>query len=55
MVLSICKGLNYVVTDTSNIALWVSVCVKNMNVKDFTCAAFVIYLYGKLIKVSSSL
>ena len=48
-------SVNYVVTDTSNIALWVSVCVKNMNVKDFTCVAFVIYLYGKLIKVSSSM
>ena len=27
--------MNYVVMDMSNIVLWVSVCVRNMNVKDF--------------------
>ena len=44
--------MNYVVIDTSNIVLWVSVCVRNMNVKkDLALAAF----YGKLIKVSSSM
>ena len=35
-------SVNYAVMDTNNIALWVSVCVKNMNVKDFTLAAFLI-------------
>ena len=44
-------SINYVVMDTINIVLWVSVCVKNMNVKDFALEAF----YGKLIKVSSSM
>ena len=32
--------MKYVVMDTSNIVLWVSVCIRNMNVKDFTLAAF---------------
>ena len=46
--------MNYVAMDTSNIALWVSVCVqgKNMNVEDF-CFGNTLKLYGKLIKVSS--
>ena len=30
--------MNYVVMDTSNIVLWVSVCVRNM--QDFALAAF---------------
>ena len=33
-------SVKYVVMDTSNIVLWVSVCIRNMNVKDFTLAAF---------------
>ena len=41
--------MNYVVIDTSNIVLWVSVCVRNMNVKDF---AF-LKLYEKLINYKS--
>ena len=32
-------SVNYVVMDTSNIVLWVSVCVRNMNVKDFALTA----------------
>ena len=32
-------SVNYVVIDKSNFALWVSVCVRNMNVKDFALAA----------------
>ena len=32
-------SVNYVVVDTSNIVLWVSVCVRNMNVKDFALTA----------------
>ena len=31
-------SVNYVVMDTSNIVLWVSVCVRNM--QDFALAAF---------------
>ena len=31
-------SVNYVVMDTSNIVLWVSVCVRNM--EDFALAAF---------------
>ena len=29
-------SVKYVVMDTSNIVLWVSVCIRNMNVKDFS-------------------
>ena len=43
--------MNYVVMDTNNIVLWVSVCVRIM--QDFALAAF--KLYGKLIKVSSTM
>ena len=43
--------MNYVVMDMSNIVLWVSVCVRNMNVKNFALTA--LKLYEKLIKVSS--
>ena len=35
--------MNYVVIDTSNFALWVSVCVRNVNVKDLALAAFKSY------------
>ena len=37
-------SVKYVVMDTSNIVLWVSVCIRNMNVKDFTLAAFKSYM-----------
>ena len=30
---------NYVVMDTSNIVLWVSVCERNVNIKDFALTA----------------
>ena len=33
-------SVNYIVMDTSSTVLWVSVCVRNINVKDFTLAAF---------------
>ena len=33
-------SMNYDVIDMSSIVLWVSVCVRNINVKDFTLAAF---------------
>ena len=33
-------SVNNVVMDTSNIVLWVLVCVRNMNVTKFTLAAF---------------
>ena len=32
--------MNYAAMDMSNIVKWVSVCVRNMNVKDFISAAF---------------
>ena len=31
--------MNYVVMDMNNIALWVSVCERNINVKDFALTA----------------
>ena len=37
--------------DTSYFVLWVSVCVRNMNVED--CFGSILKLYGKLIEVSS--
>ena len=39
------KGIsvNYIVMDTSNIVLWVSVCVRNMNAKDFALTALLSY------------
>ena len=43
--------MNYAVMDTSTIVLWISVCVRNMNVRlrfDST-----LKLYEKLIKVNS--
>ena len=39
--------MNYVVMDTNNIVLWVSVCVRNMQ----DCFGSIVKLYGKLIKV----
>ena len=33
-------SVKYVVMDTTNIVMWASVCIRNMNVKDFTLAAF---------------
>ena len=29
-------SVKYVVMDTTNIVMWASVCIRNMNVKDFT-------------------
>ena len=46
--------MNYVVIDTSNFALWVSVCVRNMNQCKRLRFGSILKLYGKLIKVSSS-
>ena len=37
-------SVKYVVMDTSNIVLWVSVCIRNMNVKDFILVAFKSYM-----------
>ena len=37
-------SVKYVVMDTYNIVLWVLVCIRNMNVKDFTLAAFKSYM-----------
>ena len=37
-------SVKYVVMDTSNIVLWVSVCIRNMDVKDFALAAFKSYM-----------
>ena len=45
--------MNYIVMDTSIIVLWVSVCVRNMNVKLRLCFGSILKLHGKLIKVSS--
>ena len=42
-------SVNYVVMDTSNIAFWVSVCVTRF------CFGSILKLYGKLIKVSSTM
>ena len=36
--------MKYVDMDTSNIVLWVSVCIRNMDVKDFALAAFKSYM-----------
>ena len=44
--------MNYVVMYSSNIVLWVSVCVRNMNVKLRLCFGSIVKLYGKLIKAS---
>ena len=45
--------MNYVVMDTSNIVLWVSVCVRNVNVLKRFRFDSTLKLYKKLIKVSS--
>ena len=44
-------SVNYVVMDMNNIVLWVSVCVRNMQ----DCFGSIVKLYGKLIKVSSTM
>ena len=47
--------VNYVVMDTKIIVLWVSFCVRNMNVTLRLCFGSILKLHGKLIKVSSSI
>ena len=47
--------MKYVAMDTNNIVLWVSVCVRNMNVNLRFCFGSILKLHGKLIKASSSM
>ena len=37
-------SVKYVDMDTNNIVLWVSVCIRNMDVKDFALATFKSYM-----------
>ena len=36
--------MNYVLMDTSYIVFWVSICVRNMSVKNFALVAFLSYM-----------
>ena len=47
--------MNYVDMDTSNIVLWISVCVRNMSVTKKLCFGSILKLYRELITVSFSM